>query len=249
MSLRSLAIVGVLGLLTVFAGLFWWSVVLDRDVEADFGAEGQKTQSSAEQVLPQRGNSESATIEVIDYGFGQNDNSAEAIVIVEGTVSGQTAELVTASVNFLDADGVILATETGKQYLKWDGHQLAIPVTSYGISPGAVASIDPTVVVTDHAMPGLDVDEIPAVESVEIADGFAGDYMATFMLTNNTETDWMDITVGVACYGESEEIIGGGGHYPGPLLAGKSIRMETNVTTSAKPSSCKAFAHPALFER
>lgn len=249
MSLRFLVMVGTLSLLTVFAGLLWWTLIFDRGVDVANTAEEKESQSTSRNLLSQQGAADPATVEILDYGFGEDNYGVTAAVLIQGAVSGQTAELVTASVNFLDGEGNIVATEVLSQYLKWDGQQLVIPVTAYEIPPGTVKSIDPTVVVTDNKLPGPDIESIPPARSTEISEGFTGDYQAVFPLTNETGMDWMDITVGVACYDEDGKVNGGGNSYPGPLLAGKSMRLEASVTTSSEPDYCEAFAHPALFQR
>lgn len=249
MSLRSLVIFGSLSLLTIFVGMFWWLVFSNSDAEPAAANGANESHTTPKNVLADRVAAESATVEILDYGFGENHYEVQAVVIVRGEVDGQTAELVTASVNFLDGEGEILATEALSQYLKWNGQQLVIPVSAYGLEPGTVKSIDPTVVVTNNKLPGLNVEKINPIKSTETSVGFGGDYNATFAMTNETEIDWMDITVGIACYGGEGEIIGGGSAYPGPLLMGKSLRLEASVTTSNEPEFCEAFLHPSLLRQ
>lgn len=238
---------GSLSLLTVLVGFFWWVFVFDRDADVANTAEGEENQPASGNLLSQQRAADSATVEILDYGFGENDYQVTAAVLIQGEASGQTGEFVTASVNFLDGQGDIVATETRVESLKWDGQQLVIPVNAYEIPPGTVKSIDPTVVVTGNKLPGLDIESIPPARSTEISEGYNGDYQAAFPLTNETDMDWMNITVGVVCYGEDGKINGGGSSYPGPLLTGKSMRLEASVTTSSEPDYCEAFAHPSLF--
>lgn len=249
MSFRFLVSVSSLCLMTVLVGLFWWFFVLDSDPEPTLVADRGTPHVAAENVLSPQSGEEEPTVEVLDYGFGDNNGHVQAVVLIRGNLPTGTAQFATASVNFLDEDGLIVATEALSQYLKWDGHELVIPVHAYDLTPGVVASIDPTVVISDTGMATLNVESIPPAESTEITNGFGGDYMATFALTNDTNFDWKDITVGVICYGDDEEAIGGGSAYPGPILAGKSIRLESSVTTSVQPSSCSAYAHPPIKER
>lgn len=183
-----------------------------------------------------------ATVEIVDSGFGQSESSVQGIVIVTTDTEAALGEFVTVTANFLDADGQIIATEEQVESLSWVGQELVLPVSLYLDDDSVkVASIDPSVSLSDYGSQESSAAPLPVLEATEIKKGEYGGYTASFGFTNETATDLEDLRVGVVCYDKAEEIIGGTSNYPPPVPAGKTIRIDADLTVSKKPASCKAF--------
>ena len=185
-------------------------------------------------------------VEIVDYGFGRSDYNAAAIVIV---AAGESAagEFVTVSVNFAAADGSIIATETQMAQFNWAGQELALFVWLDPASAGAkVASIDPSVTLSDFGSSGTNLAPLPVLDAVEIKDsGYTG-YDASFEFSNETGSDLEYLQAGVACYDPEGEITGGGITIAALAPANKTIRITADsLAVSQKPTSCRAFLNPS----
>jgi hypothetical protein len=200
---------------------------------------GDKNASSSS-----KGDDKKPTVTIVDFGFGQNKYSVEAPVIVTTDSEAALGESVTVSVNFLDANGQILGTETQVESFNWPGQQLVLPVSGSSLPDRAkVAKIEPSVSLSDYGMSEDAKDPLPVLNSTEIKKGEFGDWTASFAFTNDTEEDLKNLRVGVVCYDAANKVIGGTSTYPELAPTGKTIRIEADPTVSAKPDSCKAFVN------
>lgn len=191
---------------------------------------------------------EEPTVEIVDSGFVQSDESSvEAIVIVHTDDEAAIGEFVTATVNFLDADGQILVTEEQVESFSWVGQDLVLPVTAFDPN-GTVATIDPSISLSDYGATEPVGAPLPVLDATEIQEsGSPGYYTPSFGFTNETDTDLEDLRVGVVCYDDAMNIIGGGSTYPSVAPAGNTIRIDADgVKASETPASCKAFVNYGL---
>jgi len=166
------------------------------------------------------------------------------MVIVTTDSEAAIGEFVTASVNFLDAEGQILATAEQIESFKWVGQELAMPVTPDDLDGKAkVASIEPSASLSDYGMAEESKAPLPVLDSTEVKKGEYGGFTTSFALTNDTDADLKSPRVGVVCYDAAKKIIGGTSMYPDFVPAGKTIRIDAEPTVSGKPASCKAFVN------
>lgn len=195
----------------------------------------QETTSSASDSAP--------TVELVASGFGQRGEYVQGIAVVTTDNPQSVGEFVTASANFLDDAGNIIATEEQVESFSWVGQELVLPIwLDLSNRPGVtVDGIDVSVTISDHG-PGTEPQApLDTVDSTEVvATQFSGP-AAVFTLTNTTDSDLENLRLGVVCYDAAGTIIGGGSDYPELIAAGKSARVESRITTSGEPASCTAF--------
>lgn len=185
---------------------------------------------------------DSPTVEIVDSGFAQGEYATLAMVVVTTDSEAAIGEFVTASVNFLDEEGQILATAEQVESFAWAGQELALPVMPTDLGEAVeVASIEPSVALSDHGTTEEPSPSLPVLDSTEIKQGEYGGLVASFALTNNTDSNLTSPRVGVVCYDGAKKIIGGTSTYPELVPAGKTIRIDTEPIVSGEPASCKAF--------
>lgn len=190
----------------------------------------------------------SPALQIVDHGFGQSDDATQAIVIVRNDSEAAVGEFLTVSVNFLDADGELVGTETQIESFSWVGQELALPVLLFMDGPNvAVAGLDPSISLSDYGDSTLARTPLPVLETTDITGDRSGGYTASFDFTNETGADLTDLRVGVACYDTRGAIIGGTSIYPELAPAGKTIRVDAEyLVASETPTSCKAFVNYGL---
>lgn len=141
---------------------------------------------------------------------------SRGIAVVTADNPESVGEFVTASANFLDHKGDILATEEQVESPSWVGQELVLPIwLDLSQRPEAkVASIDVSVAISDHGPAKESREKLEPVEASELTTNQFGKPAAAFTLTNDTSTELQDFRVGVVCYDPTEQIIGGGSDYP-----------------------------------
>ena len=181
-------------------------------------------------------------IEIIESGFGESDGSVWAIVRARAAGEQVAGKFVTATVNFYDEADNILATEEHVEILSWADQEIILPVTHFKSDPqsGVVDHIEAYASLSEHGTGNPAQTPLPMLESVEIKEGFLGGYKTSFGLKNETGEEIKDLRIGVACYNERDDIIGGGYAFPTLLPADASIRIDSAVTTSGVPEKCVA---------
>ena len=107
-----------------------------------------------------------------------------------------------------------------------------------------VASVEATASISDYGTSGENYPDLGTYETSEIAkDG----YTAKFRLTNPTDETVESARIGVVCYNDRGDVIGGGSDYPELWPAGGEIVVDASITTTGKPAKCVAHArHEAL---
>jgi hypothetical protein len=211
----------------------------ERSEQAPAGSDGGS--ENADSVKEDEGTPE---VEIVDSGFGQGEYSTQAMVIVSTDSEAAIGEFVTASVNFLDAKGEILATAEQIESFSWVGQELAMPVTPSELAETArVASIESSVSLSDYGTVVESKAPLPVLDSTEVRKGEYGGFSASFALTNETDEDLKSPRVGIVCFDAAKTIVGGTSTYPEFVPAGKTIRIDAEPTVSKKPTSCKAFVN------
>lgn len=226
------------------------SVLSSRGVFSPTGTEDATTPTRTKEGAPtptqvvERAptNASGPTVELVDYGLGQDSSAAMAMIVVTNDSPASVGEFVTASVNFLDEQGRIIATKEGTASFSWEGQELVLPAQLYLPEfPGVtVAAIDPVVSITDIGLPGRAEKPLPVLEADEIRPGTWSGVAATFMFTNETEKDLDNMKVDVVCYDQADKINGGEFTFKN-APAGRTIRIDVEVPTAVDARSCKAF--------
>ena len=198
--------------------------------------EGDKKASSDSEA-------ERPTVKIMDFGLGQAESDAHGIVIVTTDSKSAIGESVTVTANFLDADGEIIATEEQTEGFNWVGQELVLPIWLYlDDKPDLkIASIDPSVTLSDYGTTGVEKEPLPVLEATDVRKAEFGGYMASFNFTNKSDDDLADLRVGIVCFDGASKIVGGTSTYPELAPAGKTIRIDAEPTVSGKPTSCKAY--------
>jgi len=125
----------------------------------------------------------------------------------------------------------------------WVGQELVLPITAANIkAKNRVARIEASLAISDHGISPEPKAPLPVLNATQISGNDYGmGFKAAFAFTNETDVDLQDLRVGVVCYNKAQKIIGGGVTYPNLAPAGKTIRIDTDLTVSSKPTACKAF--------
>lgn len=179
-------------------------------------------------------------VEIVDSGFGQEGDYVRGVVVVTNDDERAVGEFVTASVNFLDTEGRIISTEEQVETFHWVGQELVLPILAVVDQPGVtVATMEPSVSISDYGSdPSLE--PLPVLEATEISLNEYGEHIASFEFTNETGEDLDGLRIGVVCRDESGNINGGNSAYPNLAPAGRTIRIDADVTVSEQPASCNA---------
>lgn len=186
---------------------------------------------------------EEPSAKIVESGFGQNESVARAMVVAESTNAEAVGQFVTASVNFLDETGSILATETQVEQFAWESQQIALPVTFYygdqDVKP-IVDSIEVSVSVSDHNLKAVIRPELPVLDAIEIQPRRGGGTKTAFEFNNEGEA--LDgLRVGSVCYNEEGQILGGDFAFPKAVPSSGKIRIEVDNSVVENPVACKAF--------
>ena len=202
---------------------------------ADGGGSVAKSDSSSNDSKP--------SVKLIAQGFGQSDEYATGIAIVTTDSKASVGESVTVSANLMDANGQILATEEQVEQFNWVGQQLVLPI-SFDLSnqPHAKATkIEASASISDYGSGSEAKAPLPTLNAAQVKKGEYGGWTATFAFQNTTSSALKDMRVGIACYNKAGSINGGSSEYPSLAPAGATIRIDSDVTTSGMPATCKAF--------
>lgn len=180
---------------------------------------------------------------IVDDGFGQAGNYAQGIAIVESLDEAVLGEFVEVTMNFLDADGAIIATESQTESFNWVGQQLVLPVWLDLSDRGRtkVASVDTSFTISEHGMNGEELEPLELVDAETVREGQYGNTIAEFLLTNDTDETWQGLRLGVVCRNADDTIIGGTSEYPSGIPAGGTSKVEADVTVGEKPETCTLY--------
>lgn len=219
----------------------------DSSGAAPAGSDGGSKNSLAESK--DKDADEKPTVEIVDSGFGQSGEYVQGIVVVTTDDEAAIGESVTVALNFLDADGQIIATEEQVESFNWVGQELVLPVwLDQSGSKARVASVEPSVSLSDYGMSAEPKAPLPVLDATDIKKAEYGDgFTASFGFTNETDGNLEDLRVGVVCYDGAEKIIGGTSVYPELAPAGKTIRIDADAMVSEKPAACRAFVNYDVF--
>lgn len=196
-------------------------------------------------VVSKAGSNSSAkpNVSIVDYGFGQSGRSATAVVIVTNNSKASVGQYVTATVNFMDASGRVIATEDQVEQFNWVGQKLVLPVWTYPIDPDVtISDVDPYVSISDYSRdPALP--KLPVVRSTDIVpEPYGDDFTVNFSFTNKSSKAIDGLRVGVVCYDSRGRINGGDSIFPRMAPPQRTIVFSTSMLdVSSQPSYCDAY--------
>lgn len=183
-----------------------------------------------------------ASVDLVASGFGQSDAYVQGIAIVTTRSKASVGRFVTVSANFLDKSGAIIGTEEQVESFSWVGQQLVLPIwlDLSDKRSAKVAKIDPRVSISDYGDDASAKPALPILKSTQVKKVRFQGTTASFAFKNDSDTDLKHLRVGVVCY-KGGRIIGGKSTYPDLAPAHQTIRIDTDVVTTGKPKTCKAF--------
>lgn len=182
-------------------------------------------------------NSDAASI--AETGFGQQGQYATGIAVVQAEDDSAVDRFITVSMNFLDAAGDVIATETQTESFSWADQRLIIPVFNSDVGGKEVSSVEATLAFgSSNAGTGEPLDDLTTEEIEQSQNGERT--TASFLLTNPGAEQLGDLRVGVLCRDEAGAIIGGGAEYPELVPAAGEIRLEADPMVSGLPVECEA---------
>lgn len=181
-------------------------------------------------------------VTLVDSGFGQSGAYVQGIAIVTNSSDASVGEFVTVSANFLDKSGDIIGTEEQVESFSWVGQQLVLPIwlDLSDNESAKVSKMEASVSISDYGA-AQPKPALPILKSTEVKKTKYEGTTTSFAFKNTTDNDLENLRVGVVCYNKGGDINGGQSAYPNLSPAGKTIRIDSSVTTSGTPKACKAF--------
>lgn len=189
--------------------------------------------------LPGTAKGAAGPVEIVGTGFAQDGQYVEGVAVVRVNDPKAVGEYITVSMNFLDQAGSILATEGHVEQAWWAGQELALPISTE-LHEGEAVRVDASVSISDYGDSEEPRGPLAPMKSKQVM-ASGGEVIAVFEFTNGTSKAVADLRVGIACYDSAGTIVGGNSSYPDPVAPGRTIRIESEIRTSAEPSSCTAY--------
>jgi hypothetical protein len=215
--------------------------VVEQGAKASAAATSDSTESETAAAEEPDGSGQ-----LLESGFGQSDQYAVAMVLAKNTAD-HGGQMVTVTVNFLDAAGTIITTANQVESFTHAGQTIALQVfADLGNKRTKAASIEPTLLVEDEGTFSESDVEFRPVDSTEIRSQY-GAFTPKIPLVNPTSDPQKDLRIGIVCRDASGTINGGGVDYPDLLPPGGTIVLEPSVTVSGKPVTCTAYPSAAGF--
>jgi len=184
--------------------------------------------------------------QLLEYGFGQEGQYVQAVAVVKNA-SDHGGQTVTVSVNFLDAAGTTITTESQVDSFNYAGQTTAVVVfADLGDVKQKVASIEPTLLVEDEGTFEETEEDFGTADGKVKKDQF-GSWTAKFTIANPTAEPLKSPHIGVACKNASGDIIGGGFDFPDLVPPNGDIVIEPDLTVSGKPAECTAYIAGPVF--
>ena len=171
------------------------------------------------------------SILLVDQGFGQDGSEIGYAFLVENPNPGQAVEGSEYQLAALDAEGVILETDSGFIELILPGQTLGVGGSLFLDEGLTVESIEV------QLNPGqtVDAEDAPGFEAASVRyfpDEFGS--TATGVVTNPYPEVQEDVLVSAVAYNAAGEIVGGGYTYLNFINAGTASGVEVFVTTEDK---------------
>jgi hypothetical protein len=156
--------------------------------------------------------------------------------------SDKVGQTVTVQFNAKDAAGKLLKSESQVESFSRVGQDLAVGTQIDVPSGTKVATVDATLLIEDDGTFSSEPFPEMKVSTVKLVPNDYGDSDAVFELSNPTDQPVKSPRLGVICYNAAGKIIGGGVDFPDLVPPSGKVVVETNIITSGKPASCRAFA-------
>lgn len=216
----------------------------DGGSDPDVVEEGER-QSAAPDSSDASSDAPTEQGQLLESGFGQSDGSAIAVILVKNT-SDHGGQTVTVSVNFLDASGAILATESQVDSFNIAGQTIATQVETFDVGRGTVASIEPTLLVEDEGTFDETDYDLGTVEGTNLRKQY-GSWTGDFLVKNPTADALESPAVRVACR-DSDGVINGGGYtFPDLVPPNGEVLADVDLTVGSDPASCTAYVGGPIF--
>lgn len=185
---------------------------------------------------------------IVESGFGQTQDNPEYIqgVALVENLTKDAGHTVTVNMNFLDAKGETVASQSQVDSFSYPGQTIA--VTVFADISGAktkIASIEPTLLVED-----LDVFEEAEVDYGEakarvVSNGYGG-WVAKVPVQNPTSEPLSGPDLGVVCRNRAGQIVGGANTFPELVPAKGQILASVDLIVPDKPATCTGYISPPV---
>lgn len=177
-------------------------------------------------------------------GFGSQGNYLWVTSIVRDVHAGQ---FVTVSFNLFSADGTILGTEHHTEEGINPNARLIIGTQVEAPKGGTVVRIQPSLGVRSASRQPTFTDVLLGVGSVTLGTNSLNQLTAKAILTNPSQQQVPGARVGIACFDDQSNVIGGGSTFPKILPPGGQIMAASDIIISQQPARCEMTAQPSEF--
>ncbi len=183
---------------------------------------------------------------ILESGFGQAPSSPEYVqgVALVQNLTKDAGHTVTVNMNFLDAKGKTVVSQSQVDAFSYPGQTIAVTVfADLGGAKTKIASIEPTLLVED-----LDVFEEAEVDygkaKGRVASNGFGGLVAKVPVKNPTSEPLSGPDLGVVCRNRSGTIIGGANTFPELVPAKGQILASVDLIVTGKPATCTGYISP-----
>lgn len=177
-------------------------------------------------------------------GFGGRGNYLWVTSIVRDT---QPGTFITVSFNLLSADGTILATARQVEEGVNPNRRMIIGTQVEAPKGQTVVRVQPTVGVSPDSLRPKFEDVVLGVGGVTVGTNSFNQPTAKAVLTNPSQEQIPGARVGIACFDNQSNIIGGGSTFPGLIPPGGQVMASADVMVSQQPTRCEMTAQPSSF--
>lgn len=185
---------------------------------------------------------ETAKVEAVGFGRPDGSDYLWATSVVSGVRPGQ---FVVVSFNLLGPDGQLVATDSQTEQGINPNAKMIIG-TQVTIPRGQdVARVEASVGINDYNSPAPKYEDvILEVSQLSIGEDYWGKPAAEAVIKNPSSQNIAHARVGIACFDDQGNIIGGGSTYPDLIPAGGQIKIADSVMVSQVPARCEMTAQP-----
>ena len=152
-------------------------------------------------------------VEIVDYAFGSDEFTVESITLLKVVDDDLVGATIDIYVEFLDENGELIEEEWSFSTINWAQQELAVShyLDDYDDVPGEVHAIVPRVELRD---PEKDIDRgpqepLPVLDHSAFSEDWSGDTTVQFEIPAEALDGEINRTIGIACYGADDALIGG----------------------------------------
>ena len=199
----------------------------------------RSTSQSAAEAEPSN-----AKVEAVGFGRPAGSDYLWSSSIVSGVEPGQFAVV---SFNLLGPDGKIVATEAQTEESINPNAKMIVGTQVKVPNGKEVTRVEASIGATDYkntSKPKLQ-DVILEVSDYAIGEDKYGQPTAEAIITNPSNQQVKQARIGIACFNDKGDIIGGGSNYPDLIPPGGKVKVDASVQVSQKPARCEMNARPS----